>query len=313
VPSVLDGCFFQQRATAGQPVIFSLFDKGRPMKNVVWLTLAGAIVLGASAEQAEARGGGRGGVGGRPGGNISAGRSGSYLGNRSAGDRSVGDRQSGNRDAADRALSTSATGSSGKLANKTSQLKTSYTGKSQPFSPAWYADHPRAWQAVNPHADAWAVASLGAAGAWLGVNALTNDTVYTAETESDDATDDSLTQEGETDLPADDAFLPLGVFAIAPRQETDANAILQLAVNRDGIVRGTYVDLLTNQEQSIEGAVDKKTQRVAWRVGDNGSVTFETRLSSLTQSAGPLTLNFGNGKTRDWTLARFDSDKQGAR
>ncbi len=291
------------------------------MKNVVWLSLASAIVLSVSAEQAEARGGGRGGGGGRAGGNFSAGRAGNSLGNRSVGDRSPGDRQIGNRDlgnrsnreAADRALAAGAAKNTGKFTNKTSQLKTNYTGKNQPFSPAWYANHPRAWQTANPHADAWAVASLGAAGAWLGINALADDTVYTAQTESDDATDDSLTQEGETDLPADDSFLPLGVFAIAPRQETDANAIVQLAVNRDGIVRGTYVDLLTNQEQSIEGAVDKKTQRVAWRVGDNGSVTFDTQLSSLTQSTGSLTLHFENGMSRDWTLARFDSDKQAAR
>ena len=287
------------------------------MKNVVWLSLASAIVFSVASEQAEARGGGGGG---RPGGNFSAGRSGISQGNRSVGDRSTGDRQVGNRDlgdranrdAANRAQAASAAKNSGKFTNKTSQLKTNYTGKYQPFSQAWYANHPRAWQAANPNINAWGVATLGAAGAWLGINALTNDTVYTAQADSDDATDDSLTQEGETDLPADDSFLTLGVFAIAPRQQTDANAIVQLAINRDGIVRGTYVDLLTNQEQSIEGAVDKQTQRVAWRVGDNDSVTFDTNLSSLTQSTGPLTVHFENGKTRDWTLARFDSDKQAA-
>lgn len=284
------------------------------MKNALWLSLALAIVLGVFAAQAEARGGGggRGGPGGgRPGGGFSAGRG----GDRSIGDRQVGNRdggERGNRDAAERAQAANAVKGSGKFANKTSQLKTNYTGKNQPFSAAWYANHPRAWQYTHPHADAWAVASIGAAGAWLGLAALNNGNVYTAEEEADD-TDDSLAQEGETDLPADDSFLPLGVFALAPQQETDANAIVQLAINHDGIVRGTYVDLLTNQEQSIDGAVDKKTQRVAWRVGDNGSVTFETRLASLTQSTGPVTLHYENGKTREWTLARFENDKPQAR
>jgi hypothetical protein len=287
------------------------------MKNVLWLSLALAIVLGVSASQAEARGGGGGGGrggagGGRPGGSFSTGRG----GDRSIGDRQVGNRDSGerdNRDAAERARAVNAAKGSGKFANKTSQLKTNYTGKNQPFSGAWYANHPRAWQYANPRADAWAVASIGAAGAWLGLNALNNGTVYTAETAADNETDDSLAQEGETDLPADDSFLTLGVFALAPQQTTDANAIVQLAINHDGIVRGTYVDLLTNQEQSIEGAVDKQSQRVAWRVGDNGSVTFDTRLSSLTQSTGPVTLHYENGKTQEWTLARFEDDKPAAR
>lgn len=286
------------------------------MKSVVWLTLAVAVVSSVSATQVEARGGG-GGRGGRPGGNPSAGRSGDRsIGDRSVGDRQVGNRDSGvrdNRDAAQRAQAVNASKGSGKFANKTSQLKTNYTGKNQPFSGAWYANHPRAWQYTHPHADAWAVASLGAAGTWLGLNALNNGTVYTAETATDDETGDSLAQEGETDLPADDSFLTLGVFALAPQRETDANAIVQLAINRDGIVRGTYVDLLTNQEQSIEGAVDKKSQRVAWRVGDNGSVIFDTRLSSLTQPTGPLTLRYENGKTREWTLARFEDEKPAAR
>ena len=302
---------------AGPLLISSLFDKGNSMKNVVWLSLAVAVVSSVSASQADARGGGGGGRGGagggRPGGGISAGRSGDRsIGDRQVGNREIGER--GDRDSAQRAQAAGAAiKNSGKFANKTSQLKTNYTGKNQPFSAAWYANHPRAWQYTHPNADAWAVASLGAAGAWLGLNALNNGNVYTAETEAADATDDSLAQEGETDLPADGSFLTLGVFALAPQQETDANAIVQLAINHDGIVRGTYVDLLTNQEQAIEGAVDKKSKRVAWRVGDNGSVTFDTQLASLTQSAGPVTLHYENGKTREWTLARFENDKPQAR
>ena len=42
-------------------------------------------------------------------------------------------------------------------------------------------------------------------------------------------------------------------------------------------------------------------------------MTFETRLTSLTQSTGPLTLHYENGKTREWTLARYENDKPQAR
>ncbi|MBI3839322.1 MAG: hypothetical protein HY288_15495 [Planctomycetia bacterium] len=54
-----------------------------------------------------------------------------------------------------------------------------------------------------------------------------------------------------------------------------------------------------------QGAVDKKTQRVAWTVGNKGPFVFETSLPNLTQAAGPVSLHFQNGQTRQWNLARL--------
>ena len=59
--------------------------------------------------------------------------------------------------------------------------------------------------------------------------------------------------------------------------------------------------------------MDKQSQRVAWRVGTNSSVIFDTQLSSLTQPTGAVTLRFDNGKSQQWTLARFEADSQAAR
>jgi hypothetical protein len=78
--------------------------------------------------------------------------------------------------------------------------------------------------------------------------------------------------------PADGDWLPLGVFALCKTGETSSDLTMQLAVNPDGIVRGNYTDAATNTTQQIHGSVDKKTQRVAFTVGDNKTNVIETGL-----------------------------------
>ena len=51
-------------------------------------------------------------------------------------------------------------------------------------------------------------------------------------------------------------------------KQTNANLILQLAVNKEGIIRGNYTATLTNDTKPVQGSVDKKTQRASlddWR------------------------------------------------
>src|SRR4030095_13984710 len=71
------------------------------------------------------------------------------------------------------------------------------------------------------------------------------------------------------DAPADGDWLPLGVFALTKTGETKSDVSIQLAVNKQGILRGNYTDTVTNQTQVVHGSVDKSTQRVAFTVGDN--------------------------------------------
>ncbi len=114
-----------------------------------------------------------------------------------------------------------------------------------------------------------------------------------------------LIAEGKNDPPKDTSFLPLGVFSIAPEGQHEASAMVQLAVSKSGQMRGTYYDLLTDHDQPIRGAVNKKTQQVAFTFGDKGKVTFETSLANLTQDTGAIAAHFENGKTSTWTLARY--------
>ncbi|REK18669.1 MAG: hypothetical protein DWQ37_03800 [Planctomycetota bacterium] len=212
------------------------------------------------------------------------------------------------------------------LQDRASQLKTNFKPGQEPFTPAWYAQHPNAWRYTHPHADAWAVATFATAAAWLGIAAVDDDgyyddtsSVYTGET---DETDDSSYDDQASQQPVSPSasaaararargdYLPLGVFAVAPQGATDASAMLQLAVDKQGTLRGNYYDVLTGNDQSVTGTVDKQTQAVNFQLGSNGKVRFKTSLVSLTQPQGKLTLNYADGRTSDWVLARFDQKSQ---
>jgi hypothetical protein len=115
-----------------------------------------------------------------------------------------------------------------------------------------------------------------------------------------------LAQNGATEPGGTAEFLPLGVYSLAPENQTEASIMVQLAVSKEGVLRGSYYDLVGDQEKTIHGAVDKQTQQVAWTVGSEGKVVFETALASLTDKTGPLSVHFENGQSSRWTIARFE-------
>ncbi len=208
----------------------------------------------------------------------------------------------------------------------------------RPFSRSWYGHHRGAWGYGHGGLNGWvwgnpwSAATFGAATAWLGMDAarpIVGDetlvpTVYTSDTSDAGAPADAqaqgdapqdtsaqaaaaaqLANTGRGDPAQHTAFLPLGVFSLAPEGQTEASALVQLAVAKDGMVRGTYYDLLSDNDQQVRGAVDKKTQHVAFSVGASGKVVFETSLANLTQRQGAIAVHYENGKTSPWTLARY--------
>jgi hypothetical protein len=183
---------------------------------------------------------------------------------------------------------------------------------------------------------------LGAVGGWLGASALddgfgvNNETVYTGE--NDNATDDQADQTADAaqDQPANAEqfdvaaearqaaelaatgtgepgaqakFLPLGVYTIAPEGNNEASAIVHLAVSQQGVLRGTYFDIKADKDENIQGAVDKKTGRVAWTVGPQGKVVFYTFVKDLTEPSGPVSVRAENGQTNEWTIARYSEEE----
>jgi len=111
--------------------------------------------------------------------------------------------------------------------------------------------------------------------------------------------------------PSDGNWLPLGVFAFCKPDETKSDIAVQLAVNREGIIRGNYTDAVANQTQQVHGSVDKKTQRVAFTAGDNTTNVVETGLYNLTKKEAPALIHFGKDRTEQWLLVRLNQPQTG--
>ena len=181
----------------------------------------------------------------------------------------------------------------------------------EPFSRDWYADHPRAWR--HPHADAWAAGSLAAANAWLGVPVYTTDDTSSETEYADESTTEptaeeaaTLAQTGAGDV-NDAEWLSLGVYSLAPRGQKDDQHLMQIAVSKEGVLRGSYYDVVTDEAQTLQGAVDKTTRRAAWTVGADDKVVFHTSLDDLTQATGPLSAHLPDGEVKQWDMTRFEN------
>ena len=104
-------------------------------------------------------------------------------------------------------------------------------------------------------------------------------------------------------------WLPLGTFAVAMSvDDKDPTRVIQLAVDREGIISGTMYNKETDQTYAVQGRVDKATQRVAFTIGDSNEVVFETGIYNLTQQQTPL-LAQGDGRTETYLLLRLDPPK----
>lgn len=112
--------------------------------------------------------------------------------------------------------------------------------------------------------------------------------------------------------PADGDWMPLGVFALTKSDTSKSDVTIQLAVNKDGVIRGNSTDTQTDKNQVIQGSVDKQTQRVAFTVGDNTENVVETGLYNLTKDEAPCLIHFGKDKTEQWLLVRLQPPADGA-
>ena len=109
------------------------------------------------------------------------------------------------------------------------------------------------------------------------------------------------------DVTNDDVeWLPLGVFALVQGKDDEPNMFLQLAVTKEGIIGGTYENATTDSAQSVEGMVDKSTQRAAWTIGDNKNTVLETGVYNLTKDETSVLVHFGAEKTQQWLMVRLE-------
>jgi hypothetical protein len=116
------------------------------------------------------------------------------------------------------------------------------------------------------------------------------------------------------ETPADQSeWMTLGVFALTPDgQKTDVEPtlFLQLVISKQGIISGSLNDSTTNTTQTIEGMVDKQSQRAAWNVVDKSRPIMETAIANLTKDTAPALVHFADGTTQQWLMVRLD-DPQG--
>lgn len=103
-------------------------------------------------------------------------------------------------------------------------------------------------------------------------------------------------------------WMPLGVFAVVQEDVEETSMLIQLAVNKQGVVAGTFYNETTEVAIPLEGMVDKETQRIAWKSADssNPDVVAETGLYNLTKDTAPVLVHFGPNETREWTLVRIE-------
>ncbi len=107
-------------------------------------------------------------------------------------------------------------------------------------------------------------------------------------------------------------WLPLGVFAITKDGEDSGpppTLFLQLAVNKQGIIAGTFCNTTTDKTQPIEGMVDQENQRVAWGIEGKKWPIMETGLSNLTKDSSGALIHFENGETQQWLMVRVEEPK----
>jgi len=100
-------------------------------------------------------------------------------------------------------------------------------------------------------------------------------------------------------------WLPLGVFALTKPDQEKSDISIQLAVNKQGVIRGNYTDSATEKNQVVQGSVDKQSQRVAFTVGDNTTDVIETGLYNLTKDEAPALVHHGKDSTEQMLLVRL--------
>ena len=196
------------------------------------------------------------------------------------------------------------------------------------FTAGWCTNHPWAWHPAGDTTAAWATAAWhpaawATAGAIIGADAVPavydygdnityqdGDVYYGDQSigtqqqyyqEAADIADSAPTADNSEN--AD--WLPLGVFGLMTEGQKTPEMIFQLAVDKQGTIRGNYYDQLADTMVPVHGAVNKQNQRVAWHVGNNKTMIIETGLYNLTKSESTALVHLGPDTTEQFIMVRM--------
>ncbi len=198
------------------------------------------------------------------------------------------------------------------------------------YRPGWNVNHPGAWFAAGWGANnAWRSATWASAWGWCGYNYSTppiyydygNNITYQGDNVYVNGQDAGTSEQyynqaltlassgAQAPAPSDGDWLPLGVFALSKDSQSKSDVTIQIAVNKQAVVRGNYTDTATNKVQPIQGSVDKETQKLAFTVGSDTKDVVETGLYNLTKDEAPVMIHFGSEKTEQWLLVRLKDNE----
>jgi hypothetical protein len=213
------------------------------------------------------------------------------------------------------------------VVNQSNAVRKNY-GNYNAFHGGWWGSHPGTWRAAGwgaaGAAAIWARPTWNACSSYVGYPAqptyydygsnvvYQGDSVYVNGDAV--ATQDQYAQQAVTlantgrqaAVTQDEDWMPLGVFAMVQGEQSDANDVFQLAVNKKGTIRGNYYNALSDAALPVYGSVDKKTQRAAWTVGDKKDITYEAGVANLTKNETTLLVHIGKDRTQQWTLVRME-------
>jgi len=106
---------------------------------------------------------------------------------------------------------------------------------------------------------------------------------------------------------ADAEWMPLGAFALTREDVDDSQGMIELAINKEGVLAGTYYNEATGASRSLKGTLDQKSQRVGigFADGEKEEPVLETGIYNLTQDEAPGLVHFGTTQTTPVLLVRL--------
>jgi hypothetical protein len=196
------------------------------------------------------------------------------------------------------------------------------------FRPAWYTSHPGCWVAAGWAAGAaWTAATWPAVTTWCSIpaapinydygntvviqdNSVTVNGTPAGSAQEFAAQATTIADKGQqADPPPETEWKPLGVFSLTQGDEQQSNYVFELAVSKEGVIRGNYYDGLMDTTTPVYGSVDPKTQRAAWTIGKKNDRVFEAGISNLTADQCPVLIHIGKDVSQQWMLVRQQTQK----
>jgi hypothetical protein len=118
-----------------------------------------------------------------------------------------------------------------------------------------------------------------------------------------------VVEQGQNTEVADDSeWLSIGTYGLIPMGQQTLGFAFQLAVTKEGVIRGMLWDFANNTITELAGSIDRSTMRVAWQAkGSPEALFFESNVDQLTQEESLL--NVYDPKTKalvSWQMIQID-------